>query len=343
MPKPASCDLSMLTLPTTLLPRPRLSEAMLSSSARAHLLFAPAGYGKTVLLNQCALQAPAASRLIWLDLAGANLSPAALLQRIAKQLGQSVGKGDVIEVLLDLLVNAGHLWVVIDDYPRLDRHGIDEFFNQLLLRAPSTVSWWISSRRLPEWSVSPLLLQGGLVILDRPSLALTRDELSSLLALSPAQPVGRLVRQCLFTYSAGWLAVVLMLLESSTVPLRQRLQEGTALLAQYLQVEVLSEQPVEGVPTCWSSYQGHAPEAVIRRFSHHGCPGCEAPRAVLSMRELAVLRLIAQGSTNQEIADQLLISLHTVKTHNRRINRKLSVTRRTQAVSRAKALGYLSH
>nr|WP_010486492.1 LuxR C-terminal-related transcriptional regulator [Pseudomonas sp. S9] len=75
--------------------------------------------------------------------------------------------------------------------------------------------------------------------------------------------------------------------------------------------------------------------------------GMEAPVAadnvdtLLSCRELAVLRLIAQGCSNQEVADQLFISLHTVKTHARRINGKLGVARRTQAVARAKAQGLL--
>ncbi len=62
----------------------------------------------------------------------------------------------------------------------------------------------------------------------------------------------------------------------------------------------------------------------------------------LSARELAVLQLIAQGCSNQEISDKLFISLHTVKTHARNINLKLGVERRTQAVARAQALGVLS-
>ncbi|UVE16947.1 LuxR C-terminal-related transcriptional regulator [Pseudomonas sp. LS44] len=61
----------------------------------------------------------------------------------------------------------------------------------------------------------------------------------------------------------------------------------------------------------------------------------------LSSRELAVLKLIAQGCSNQEISERLFISLHTVKTHARHINSKLGVERRTQAVARAKALGLL--
>ncbi|MCU1734263.1 MULTISPECIES: helix-turn-helix transcriptional regulator [unclassified Pseudomonas] len=61
----------------------------------------------------------------------------------------------------------------------------------------------------------------------------------------------------------------------------------------------------------------------------------------LSVREQAVLKLIAQGCSNQEISEQLFISLHTVKTHASHINSKLGVERRTQAVARAKSLGLL--
>jgi LuxR family maltose regulon positive regulatory protein len=59
----------------------------------------------------------------------------------------------------------------------------------------------------------------------------------------------------------------------------------------------------------------------------------------LSLRELEVLELIALGNSNQQIAEQLYISLHTVKTHARRIHGKLGVERRTQAVAKAKRLG----
>jgi ATP/maltotriose-dependent transcriptional regulator MalT len=62
----------------------------------------------------------------------------------------------------------------------------------------------------------------------------------------------------------------------------------------------------------------------------------------LSVRELEVLSLIAQGNSNQQIAEQLFISLHTVKTHARRIHSKLGVERRTQAVATAKKLGLIS-
>src|SRR5690554_5311262 len=61
----------------------------------------------------------------------------------------------------------------------------------------------------------------------------------------------------------------------------------------------------------------------------------------ISDREQGVLELIAQGLSNQEIADKLHISLHTVKTHARRINAKLDVRSRTQAIVRARELGIL--
>jgi ATP/maltotriose-dependent transcriptional regulator MalT len=61
----------------------------------------------------------------------------------------------------------------------------------------------------------------------------------------------------------------------------------------------------------------------------------------LSKRELIVLGLIAKGHSNQQIADALFISLHTVKSHARRINTKLGVERRTQAVALAKEQGLI--
>ena len=69
-------------------------------------------------------------------------------------------------------------------------------------------------------------------------------------------------------------------------------------------------------------------------------PDTESIEALgLSDRELDVLKLIAKGCSNQEIADQLYISIHTVKTHSSNLYSKLDVKRRTQAVTRAKELG----
>lgn len=61
----------------------------------------------------------------------------------------------------------------------------------------------------------------------------------------------------------------------------------------------------------------------------------------LSEREFEVLELIAQGYSNQEIADKLFLSIHTVKTHTSRLFVKLDVKRRTQAVQKARELNLI--
>lgn len=61
----------------------------------------------------------------------------------------------------------------------------------------------------------------------------------------------------------------------------------------------------------------------------------------LSKRELSVLQLMADGYSNQEIADQLFVSLNTIKTHISRLFEKMEVKRRTQAVELAKKLSLI--
>jgi LuxR family maltose regulon positive regulatory protein len=61
----------------------------------------------------------------------------------------------------------------------------------------------------------------------------------------------------------------------------------------------------------------------------------------LSGRELEVMQLIASGLTNQQIAEQLFISLNTVKTHVKNIYQRLNVTNRAQAIARAQQLGLI--
>ena len=58
----------------------------------------------------------------------------------------------------------------------------------------------------------------------------------------------------------------------------------------------------------------------------------------ISSREYDVLMLLAAGHSNKEIADKLFVSPNTVKTHLANLYGKLDVSRRTQAVQKAKAL-----
>jgi len=67
----------------------------------------------------------------------------------------------------------------------------------------------------------------------------------------------------------------------------------------------------------------------------------ELARLGLSVRELEVLQLMAEGLSNQEIAARLFVSLNTVKTHAANIFAKLDVRRRTQAIDKAKKLNII--
>lgn len=63
---------------------------------------------------------------------------------------------------------------------------------------------------------------------------------------------------------------------------------------------------------------------------------------VLSPRDLDILLLMADGKKNQDIADELGISINTVRTYNQRIFDKLDVNNRARAVARGYELGYIT-
>ncbi len=65
------------------------------------------------------------------------------------------------------------------------------------------------------------------------------------------------------------------------------------------------------------------------------------PEEQLTPREAEIVRLLAQGKTNRQIAQELVVSSATVKTHVQRIIGKLKVSDRTQAAVRAAELGLL--
>lgn len=71
-------------------------------------------------------------------------------------------------------------------------------------------------------------------------------------------------------------------------------------------------------------------------------PKSDQPEPLLTEREREVLDLIAAGSTNREIAEQLFLSPHTVKEHTSALYRKLRARNRAEAVQRAQRMGLLA-
>ncbi len=98
---------------------------------------------------------------------------------------------------------------------------------------------------------------------------------------------------------------------------------GPEQSSQSVEVGRIGNQPAQPAPA--PNGRGQGPEMV----------------QILSARELEVLRLIADGCSNQAIADKLILTLSTVKSHTTNIYSKLSVRSRVQAIARARELGML--
>lgn len=67
----------------------------------------------------------------------------------------------------------------------------------------------------------------------------------------------------------------------------------------------------------------------------------ELNRLRLSSRELEVLQLMADGLSNQQIAEKMFVSLNTIKTHSSNLFLKLEAGRRTQAIEKARRLSLI--
>lgn len=91
------------------------------------------------------------------------------------------------------------------------------------------------------------------------------------------------------------------------------------------------------------------PELAFRLFGRLGELGRESRRRRrlefldLTARAIEILGLIGQGMSNQQIADRLHLSVHTVKNHVHNILERLELKTRAEAVRYARERGWLSH
>jgi DNA-binding NarL/FixJ family response regulator len=88
-----------------------------------------------------------------------------------------------------------------------------------------------------------------------------------------------------------------------------------------------------------SGFDGRSARLMVRSLT--GQPGGDRPANRLNGRELEVVRLVAQGATNPQVARRLYVSESTVKYHLRIAMRKLGAKDRTELVYRASTQGVL--
>lgn len=323
--------------------RPHLLRRLLGAEHRLALTFAPAGFGKSALLGECARLAPPGTRVIWLELLGHAITPRELLARITEELGVDAEHGEPQEALCRLLGRIRQpLWLMLDDYPRRPCAEMDACLEDLVERTPQQVQWWISGRRRPAWSLPRLVLQDGLVELTADELAFDAAALQRLLCerqlVLSAELRLRLLEEC-----EGWPALICLLLRDATAAtLAQLLATGTPLLLNYLQREIQPE-PQQGGAQLLALQSRHPHWFSAEPVGRPAPVAAPQPAlsSLLSKRELAILRLIAAGLSNREIAERLCLSVNTVKAHAWNINGKLGTERRTQAVAQAKLQGLL--
>jgi LuxR family transcriptional regulator, maltose regulon positive regulatory protein len=223
---------------------------------------------------------------------------------------------------------------------------------------------WAAERSLtaadePSYPREPahLVLARLLLVQDQPEQALAL--LGQLNTTAAAQArTGSIIeiqalRALALTASGDEAAAVAALIEALTLAqaqgyVRVFVDEGppmATLLGTLLAAQRTGKTSVGDVPL---TYLGR----LVRAFAQDAAgsaPGVETSGAVasglvtqLSERELDVLRLLATGEQNQEIADELYLALNTVKKHVTHIFEKLGAANRTEAAARARELGLLS-
>ena len=79
----------------------------------------------------------------------------------------------------------------------------------------------------------------------------------------------------------------------------------------------------------------------FRRISQNNPEENNSSYVSLTLREQEVLRLVSQGKTNKEIAQALNVSIHTIKSHMRKILAKLHLEKRQDAAQYARREGLI--
>jgi DNA-binding CsgD family transcriptional regulator len=160
---------------------------------------------------------------------------------------------------------------------------------------------------------------------------------------------------------AGQVAMVVMLVPIPTPP-AEALQAHTEaphptpyvdshdhvwlLVDKASPIAAVLQQITAAEPLTVSSSTPPAPNSTPHLDTAPSAPADAEPGAIaaepLSRRELDVLRLMANGQSNQEIAQTLILAISTIKMHIKHIYGKLGVRNRVQALAQARSRGILT-
>lgn len=125
------------------------------------------------------------------------------------------------------------------------------------------------------------------------------------------------------------IKIILFTADASKASISEAIQAG---VSGYLLKDVAADELVNAVRL---AMQGKAVihPALTQAFIEEVRLLERRPEAPLSRREIEILQKVAYGASTQEVADQLGISPHTVKTHLKRIFERLEANDRAQAVA----------
>lgn len=221
-------------LPQQHLPRPRLSKALLESSARVKLVCAPAGTGKTVLLAECLQQLDKQHEVRWLRSTNNVNSVQELSIQIANALGLE-SDAKLIDTLSDFTTP---LHLVFDDFSPAINEKIDALLARLVALSSPHIHWWISCRRPLTNKFSRLILEETACELsDSLLLSFTLTEINALFSLNSLELSDKQLA-FIMQHSAGWCIAVKALL---TDPELIHLQTWPTNFTHYINSELFSQ------------------------------------------------------------------------------------------------------
>jgi LuxR family transcriptional regulator, regulator of acetate metabolism len=234
--------------------------------------------------------------------------------------GGGVGRAQAASVLAQLQANPVRLEHTLIETELLRRRRativLDAHVHPRVDRATAELMGWRSYAAAPVVVGSQV---AGVIHADR----------------GPAGPLDVLDRDVLWEFATGLAQAY----ESTT--LRRTLRDERDQMREFLEwLRVRSSQLTDAAVTL--SAGGHAPVAPPAPLPESGVAGAARGgrddrvvfEGLLTRRELDVLRLMADGATNRQIADALVISSGTVKFHAGSILRKLHAANRAEAVTR---------